>query len=464
MATMSDSASAPCSGGNSLAAEKIVFVTAMPDGGYTVHSLDVTAEAQDAPFKLTADSYQSLPEDVLERHLLKKLPQHLDRKSGTDVHVIVSTKSGIGLAQSFFEAVFKPLFSTAAGSLEHETHSFGLTLTTSAQTVRQFAEEKLGGRGKDAAPQTVVLLSGDGGIVDLLNSYDPRTSAAASPPTVAVLPLGTGNALFHSVNKPHYTSSDPGRPAPSPLVLALRTLFRDGRPQPLPTFEAAFTFGSRLISYTGDTAAVEAGQAREEQTAVAALHGAIVASYGFHAQLVWESDTPEYRKHGAARFGMVAKELLGTSHAYDAGVAVVLPGATAAEELAPGRRFGYVLATMVSNLEKTFAISPAGQPLDGKLRLVHFGDVGAEKTMEVMMAAYNNGSHVGMKWEGGSGKEENVGYDEIDEVKVTINEEDARWRKVCIDGTIVEIPKGGSMTVKKSLGSGFNLLTMSSVA
>ena len=58
--------------------------------------------------------------------------------------------------------------------------------------------------------------------------------------------------------------------------------------------------------------------------------------------------------------------------------------------------------------------------------------------MSVMGAAYDDGRHVKMP---------GVGYGEVARVTVTISEEDPRWRKVCIDGTIVEIPIHGSMSV-----------------
>lgn len=50
-----------------------------------------------------------------------------------------------------------------------------------------------------------------------------------------------------------------------------------------------------------------------------------------------------------------------------------------------------------------------------------------------------------MEWDDG----ERVGYETVDEVKVVALEADERWRKVCIDGTIVELPEGGQMTVRK---------------
>ncbi len=49
-------------------------------------------------------------------------------------------------------------------------------------------------------------------------------------------------------------------------------------------------------------------------------------------------------------------------------------------------------------------------------------------------------------------------YDEVDEVRVTVLEEDARWRKMCIDGTIVEVPQSGWMSVKRAEGSRFRVL------
>jgi hypothetical protein len=76
--------------------------------------------------------------------------------------------------------------------------------------------------------------------------------------------------------------------------------------------------------------------------------------------------------------------------------------------------------------------------------------VDGEKTMDVMKAAYSEGAHVGMKWMGEDGKEEGVGYDEVAEIRVIVKEEDARWRKVCVDGTIVEVPKDGWMKVGRA--------------
>ncbi|KAK3324673.1 ATP-NAD kinase-like domain-containing protein [Cercophora scortea] len=488
-----------------LKSEEIVFVLRTPknNGGYLVYSLiepaasgpsnsgDADGDKEDPsgkgsdenasaritapknPFEISAVFAPSLPAEILTDFLLDEIPEHLRSHAGHLLHVIVSTHSGTGLAQQFYDAVLQPLLAVLGFHPQEEEQDLGLelglgsstktvgvaagkqpqsgyylTITKSSHTIRDFAQSLTAGvddatAASTSPSRTVILLSGDGGVVDLLNGLD--SAAQPSPaPTVALLPLGTGNALFHSLHKPLYTSISP---SPSPILLALRTLFK-GTAAPLPTFRASFSPGAHLVS--------------TPPVPITHLVGAIVASYGFHAQLVWESDTPAYRVHGDKRFGMAAAELLKESHGYDVRVETLttttttttnsnnnsqkewhpLPSTTSTTPNGSDK-FSYVLATLVSNLEKTFTISPASKPLDSVLRLLHFGDVGGEKTMEIMMAAYNQGAHVG---------DSLVGYEAVDGVKVAVLEKDARWRKVCIDGTIVELEEGGWMVVSREEG------------
>ncbi len=116
-------------------------------------------------------------------------------------------------------------------------------------------------------------------------------------PILALVPLGTGNALFHSLHKQSSISTSDS--ANSLYIQALHTLLH-GSPRPLPIFRATFSPGARLLTNEGQTATPLTHNT---------LFGAIVASYGLHATLVADSDTPEYRKHGAARFGLIAKDL-----------------------------------------------------------------------------------------------------------------------------------------------------------
>ncbi|KAI0109543.1 ATP-NAD kinase-like domain-containing protein [Nemania sp. FL0031] len=423
-------------------------------------------------------------------------PMHLRPGPQRRVHVLVSTHSGTKLSLEFYNNVVALLLKrfgltasveSEAGGAEQQS-SYNLLITQDAESVKKFARSLADqSRIEKDVEHTVVLLSGDGGVVDMLNSYTSAYDDYNSPsddaksqnqPLIVVLPLGTGNALFHSLHK---TVKDPA--AASDLVQALRTLVR-GKAASLPSFKVIFPEGSRTITYseasepapTQDslTKTTDSAPSLEEQAEyVTHLYGVVVASYGFHSQLVWESDTPAYRQHGAKRFQMVAQELLGESHAYRATVEITR-SAAGGEAIGPeklGRdRHTYLLATPVSNLEKTFCISPASQPLDGQLRLVHFGPVDGAKTMEIMMAAYDGGKHVDMRWGGttaqGHDKEgdaDGVGYEDISEIRITTHEEDPRWRKVCIDGTIVEIPAGGCMVVSKETKRHLRVLVDESV-
>jgi hypothetical protein len=248
------------------------------------------------------------------------------------------------------------------------------------------------------------------------------------------MPLGTGNALFHSLHRPS--------PLPSIYIQGLRTLLH-GNPKPLPIFRASFSPGSRFLSNEGQTATPIPNNT---------LHGAVVASYGLHATLVADSDTTEYRKHGDKRFGLVAKDLLfpedgAPPHAYKAGVTLFKPGGN---EVIQRKEHGYILASLVSNLEKTFTISPASKPLDTQLRVVHFGATSGNKTMEIMKEAYNDGHHVGMDWEDEQGTG-NVGYEEVEGLRIEFQEkgEDWKWRRCCIDGLIVGVEEGGWVEVRR---------------
>jgi hypothetical protein len=170
----------------------------------------------------------------------------------------------------------------------------------------------------------------------------------------------------------------------------------------------------------------------------------VVASYGLHATLVADSDTTEYRKYGDKRFDLVAKELMfpkdgSRLHAYKADVTLFKPGG---QQITLDRReHGYLLATPLSNLEKMFMISPSSKPLDGQLRIVHFGAVGGDEAMRIMMEAYNAGNHVNI---------DVVSYECIDGMRIDLNEEgeDWKWRRFCIDGLTVAVEENGWMDVR----------------
>lgn len=145
---------------------------------------------------------------------------------------------------------------------------------------------------------------------------------------------------------------------------------------------------------------------------------------------------------------MAAKELLddtkGGPHAYKCRVAAnFLPESADGSNnvLTDGtKEFGYILCTLISNLEETFIISPESKPLDGILRAVCFGKLSAAEVMQVMGLAYRGGKHI---------QEEAVTYRPINDLRIDIEEEGPtwKWRRCCIDGQIVSIEEGGWMTI-----------------
>ncbi|KAF4343100.1 diacylglycerol kinase catalytic [Fusarium beomiforme] len=420
---------------------------------YLLFILKEDPENKEHPFQFSTLKADQIPPE-LKSHTVAGLPPHLKHGPANEhgvtrqVDIIVSIKSGIGQAPKVWQDVLMPLCTSIAGGGTDEL-PYRAIYTESSKTIQEYANQ-LWTPDERLKARTIVLLSGDGGVVDLLNGSEGN-EVPENPPTIALLPLGTGNALFHSTHKPLYSD-----PSPSPLVLGLRTLFK-GVGADLPIFRASFSSGSHIVKFTDkskeESSAHSTSQLQKQETSITHLQGAIVASYGFHASLVYESDTPEYRVHGDKRFHMVAEGLLKESHPYAAKVSIRRRGSTVFEKIPRGSH-AYVLTALVSNMERKFAISPATKPLQSQLRLVHFGPIGGERTMSVMMKAYDEGSHVGMEWPDG----EKVGYEEVDEVKISILENDERRRKVCIDGTIVEVPQDGSMSIKMLGHSLFKIL------
>lgn len=162
-----------------------------------------------------------------------------------------------------------------------------------------------------------------------------------------------------------------------------------------------------------------------------------------HASLVADSDSAEYRKFGIERFKMAAKEALYPSdgalpHAYS-GRVKVLTREGEWRDVGDDKHL-YTLATLVSNLEKPFTISPASKPLDGSLHLVHFGPTSGDEAMRIMGLAYQGGKHV---------EDEMVTYEAIEGLRIDMKETDERWRRVCVDGKIVLVEEGGWVEIRK---------------
>ena len=241
--------------------------------------------------------------------------------------------------------------------------------------------------------------------------------------------MGTANALAWSSGAAH----DP--------ISTLMT----GRARPLPQFEATFSEGSKLVTNEGHDR-IDLGDHYDGDAAV--LYGAVVFSWGLHASLVSMSDTTEYRQHGTERFKMAAEKLLTDAHQY-LGTVKLRPQRDGEWEpltypsspTSSNNQHAYILCPLVSHLEQTFHISPATTPVSNALRLLAIDPThGPAEIMRVLTLAYQEGGpHV---------KEPSVVYREVDGLRIEFQEEEAQWRQVCVDGKIIEVPRGGFAEVR----------------
>lgn len=111
----------------------------------------------------------------------------------------------------------------------------------------------------------------------------------------------------------------------------------------------------------------------------------------------------------------------------------------------------YVLATLVSHLQEGFNISPHSKPLDGKLRILLCGTMPSRRVTEILGEASQNGNHI---------DDPSVVYLEIEGLFIIIEDLEDQWRRVCIDGKIIQVGLCGWMKVEMCKESFLNLLLM----
>ncbi|KAL4898839.1 hypothetical protein BDW74DRAFT_164376 [Aspergillus multicolor] len=366
---------------------------------------------------------------ALSKFLLIDIPKHLCYP--TECHAIISTGSGTGTAQELFNSLRQTL--AWIGLDQYKVHE-----TQSPQTITELCHSTFIPRAEAGIPQTIVLISGDGGLCDIIDSFHGTPKHIRTTPNIALFPAGTGNAMASSTGLLDH---------PKTAIMALL----QGNPSPLPVFAATFSQGARY-SHNGQTQSTTGNNSRGLK-----IHGSVVASWGIHAALVADSDTVEYRKFGADRFKMAAKELLFPSdgseaHKYNGTLTLLKQDGQNRMEreiVIEHKQHVYVLATLVSNLEKEFRISPLSVPLDGSFRIVRFGPISSQRVMQLLSAAYQDGQHV---------RDSDVMYSEIQGFLIHFHEVNEKWRRVCIDGRVVIVEENGWMNVHKEKRSLVNIL------
>jgi hypothetical protein len=155
--------------GGKLGDQDIIMVTSIDSGenGHIIWSLaptDNASSSKQTHFELQSTSATSLPLDFLERYLFNSLPDPLGPETHS-IHVIISTRSGTGLALDFFNELLHPVL-RAIGLAESR---YNIVQTENAESVKEFARSILLDNANKGRKQTVLMLSGDGGIVDSIN-------------------------------------------------------------------------------------------------------------------------------------------------------------------------------------------------------------------------------------------------------------------------------------------------------
>lgn len=148
--------------------ENIITVTSV-EGENKIWSLEETSPPSDSALnqlsvELRTTYASDLPQEFCEKHLFKALPAYLD-PAKNEVNLLISALSGTGLAPSFYVNVLRPILD-AIGLKES---SYMVRRTSSAGSVKEFAQSVLLAGANKGKQQTVLLLSGDGGIVDIIN-------------------------------------------------------------------------------------------------------------------------------------------------------------------------------------------------------------------------------------------------------------------------------------------------------
>lgn len=386
-----------------------------------------------------------------------RIPAHFS--PDREVHVVISTKSGNHGAQDYFDNKLDPYIKQHIPHLERKKNYF-IHATTSPKSVTQLTTDLFLFNAKKGVKSTILLLSGDGGMIDILNTFtttlqreidDSRPPSIFFKPIIVLFPCGTANALCHSAG---IVKGDPLK------------VMMEGRPRPLPQFEVKFSRAARLVANEGkQRLEFDAPGFHEENPSGqygyydpdgnVRIYGCVVFSWGLHSSLVALSDTEEMRKHGSERFKMAAGTLLKEDHIYHGTVKVRAERGGVLQLLQQktgnARQHKYILASMVSNLEETFCISPETKVMDGNLRLVAIGNEPAENVMAAMTLAYQEGKHVSDEK-----TKDFITYQQVDSLRIEFEEEDEQWRQICVDGKIVAVEKGGWAEVRIVPASGLD--------
>ncbi|CUM68600.1 uncharacterized protein PRCAT00006327001 [Priceomyces carsonii] len=356
--------------------KELVLVEKLPDS-YTV----LTKRVNEVPSNVSIVSKSKVSSHLFEGRLV----------------ILDSTTSGTGRKDKtdVYKSIILPIFK------EILELKYDYIATENLNSIEQFAKS-LKDSNEDV---TVIFISGDTSISEFINAL-PSIEGGLKL-IVFPIPAGTGNSLALSLN-----ISDP--------LEAVKKIISQDAIDPLNLYEVAFPNGSYHLSKNEKVGLIQDP-----------LKFLVVLSWGFHASLVADSDTPEMRKHGIERFKLAAYSNLSQAQNYE--------GQYFINDQVFDGPFAYLVFTSAKKFEPTFEILPKGDILDDSLYSVSFkyeDEPDGKYILDIMGEVYDKGRHV---------EDKRVNYEKItvgDKITLkTKNTISPRKRRFCLDGSIILLPE-----------------------
>lgn len=301
-------------------------------------------------------------------------------------------------------------------------------------------------------PSTVVLLTGDTSISEFVNCLQPRDAGPEIPLTLILIPTGTANALANSSGLDSVQKAVSrmflGSPQPMasfPVEFPPGTCFIHNEPEPKPSStHLGIQSGLSVVTTPDAPPGVHSslynhffkhtGERDNYFDPSLVIHAIAALSWAAHASLVADSDSPQFRVLGEARFQKAAETNMSRPQKYRGQIILgdlakrhpnsndtnqdlkltylnpfdtkpnldglsgpLSPATLPVPYTIPSNEHSYLLFTLASNVEKTYAISPDSHPpSDLTLHLVHTDYTSNERLSQMMMAPYTRSAHLSL--------------------------------------------------------------------
>lgn len=340
-----------------------------------------------------------LPREDYKQYALDKSQIKLNSNFSKQIIIIDSSNSGTGRSnRNIYDPIIQPVF--AKLNIVHE-----YILTDSFDSIKTIAQNLKSGT------YLVILISGDTSVNEFINAINPSEHGNI---TIFNIPFGTGNSLGLSLD------------LHNELDAIAKLLHNNPVPKPFNLYDLKLPENTMLLQ-------------QNERIGNLPLHYKffVVFSWGFHASLVADSDTPEMRQYGIDRFKMAALKSLESVQEYNGVTTITSKDGTNRVINGP---YSYWLLTPSKKFEPTFVISPHGNVLNDKLFLISFNP--GNDIMNIMQQVYANGSHI---------TNNQVKYEQIngdEQIKLVFTDLSVLFRRFCIDGSIIEVPATGEIIIQ----------------